>query len=912
MNGKQKAINKSITTQYEKYYQKYKKIYGDKCVILMQVGSFFEIYGSDPDDLYVDTVCNLLNIICTRKNKSINEISAVNPKFAGFTMVAFDKYLRVLQDNQWTTVVIEQVTAPPNPKRDVTQIISPGTYIDANLQTQSNFVFSIYVERLKQYGTDTYLNYVGLSAVDVSTGKVFVFETSDTLTDRTLAAHEAYRFIHSYSSNPKEVIINFEQDEDPEFINTLALSKHYSGQWHNDFMNKPSFQEKIFQKYYKSEIMSSIEFLDLEQHPHARISLCVLFQYIYEHNQTLLMRMSKPIFWDLNDYLILSHDAYEQLNLYLPGEGLKSVYDVLNHTSTSMGARLLRDQLLHPMTSIEKLEERYDRVAYYQNKTDMLKTLKTIVDLERFHRKLLLGKLHPMEFVKLVQSYEVIIGLNDDEKICAILSDKLKEYERLFCFDKMAQCKLDQMCKNFFNKGIYPEIDSLEEEKQNNFTKLNTLRTDIIQKLVKDDKKTTWNDDLVKLVKTDKEGYHLTMTKLRWKKVEKHFDYECRAMSSYVKLSNKNLRSLNANLEEIDREMAEKLLVYFLEFSQSLEANSLYEIHNYVAKLDVNLSAAHVANIYGYNRPKLVERGESYILAKDMRHPLVERVHTTETYVPNDICLGKDENGIIITGLNALGKSTLLKAVGVNVVLAQAGFFVPCSYLELAPFRTVLTRIEGNDDLLKGKSSFMVEMMDLKSIIERSNVNSLVLADELTKGTEHLSGLSILATSVQDLSSREVPFIYTTHLHRLKDIPEVKELTNVGYYYIRAEVTDKGVTINRKLERGFCDSLYGIEVARFILDKPEFIKQAFKIRNFLLDEHDTIVNCKTSRYNKDVYMDRCQWDGCNETKQLHTHHILHQEDADKHGLNDGRVRKNQESNLMVLCEKHHRKIHNKL
>lgn len=909
----------SIIHEYNNYYYKYSKIYGNKCVVLMQVGSFFEVYGSDPEDNYVDRVCNLLNILCSRKNKSITEISLSNPKFSGFTMSALDKYLRILQENDWTTILIEQTTPPPKPKRELTQIISPATYLDLVKDTHSNFVFSIYVEKLKQFKSNIYLNHVGLSAIDVTTGKIYVYETFDTLSDKTLSSHETYRFIHSYSSNPKEIVLNFSNNQkDETFINTLGLKQFYLNEFFNEEMVKIPYQNKVFGKYYSFEtnIMSCIEYLNLEQKPHATTSLCILFQYIYEHNPKLLQKIDIPQYWILNKHLLLSHDAYQQLNLYLPNDSstLLSVFDVINHTSTPMGTRLLRDRLLNPLTSIEELNKRYDAIDFYKTKTNLLKNLKSVVDLERYHRKLILGKLHPMEFVKLLQSYEIVLEISKDDNktIFKTIKQKLEEFNKLFDIELMSMCKLDQMTNNFFHSGIYPEIDELVKQKQEQENELDTLRKELIDKLTKIDPKTKNGnvDDLVKLIKTDKEGYYITMTKFRYEKIKKYFSYEGKVMSSSIKLSNKTIRQINNKLDEIEKKMSEKLLEYYLLFCSSLDSNILHEIHDYISILDVNLSNAHVSNIYGYNRPELFKEEYSWVDCKDMRHPLVERIHTEENYVPNDISLGKDEKGMIITGLNCSGKTTYARSIGVNIVLAQAGLYVACSSMKLAPFKTIITRIEGNDNMLQGKSSFMVEMMELKTIIDRSSKHSLVLGDEICRGTEQLSGLSILSASIIDLSKRHVPFIYTTHLHKIKDIPEIQELTNIGYYFMKMDINEEGIKINRKLQKGFCDSLYGIEVARFILDKPEFIKQAFRIRNYLLDKHNEITCSKQSRYNKDVYMDKCQIDGCNETKNLHTHHIKHQEDANEFGLNDGYIRKNQKSNLMVLCEKHHQEIHN--
>lgn len=912
--NKQGVIVNSMVKDYMKYYKKYVKIYGEKTILLYQNGSFFEIFDPEPDSIYADTVCNLLNIICSRKNKAIQEISYKNPRFGGFTVHSLEKYIRVLQAHNWTTVLVEQTTPPPQPNRDVTQIISPGTYIDNNIDVQSNFVFSVYVEKLKQFKSDIKLNYVGLSAIDVSTGKIYVYETADTMTDKTLAAQEAYRFIHSYNSNPKEVIVNFATERDEEFLNMLSFKKMYVNQWFNNFMTKISYQNKIFGKYYKSEILSPIEMIGLEKHEHARLSLSILFQYIYEHNPMLLSRIDVPQYWNLNEHLLLSHDAYKQLNLYSSNDtgSFTSVYDVLNQTSTPMGARLLRDRLLHPLADIDKLNYHYDQIEHYADKTDILTRLKPIVDLERFHRKLLLGKLHPMEFVKLVQSYEIIqrIAKDDNFKMHELLTSKIKEYEKLFCFENMAQCKFDQMHKNFFQKGVYPEIDKLAQEKQNNLTQLNDLRISMINKLVGLDKKVSvYSDDLVKLVRNEKEGYYMSMTKLRWQKIKDHFKFDTRQMSSYVKLTNKTIKNINDNLVEIAKDMSDKLTECYLNFCEQVDSQNLHKIHDYIAILDVYLSSAKVKNIYGYRRPILIKNDKSWVDVKEMRHPLIERIHTTETYIPNDLILGKEETGIVLTGMNSSGKSSLLRAVGVNIALAQAGFFVACSSMELALFKTILTRIEGNDDMLHGHSSFMVEMMELKSILERSNENSLVLADELNRGTESNSGIAITSATMLNLSSRSVPYMFTTHLHKIKDIEEINALTNIGFYHLKMEILDDRIVVNRTLAKGFCPPHYGIEVAKFVLKNNEFIKMAFKIRNDLLGEHNEIVKTKQSRYNKDVYVDRCEWDGCKETKQLHTHHIKEQHEANEYGLNDGRIRKNQESNLMVLCEKHHKKIH---
>jgi len=165
--------------------------------------------------------------------------------------------------------------------------------------------------------------------------------------------------------------------------------------------------------------------------------------------------------------------------------------------------------------------------------------------------------------------------------------------------------------------------------------------------------------------------------------------------------------------------------------------------------------------------------------------------------------VSKKNHKFLLDNFTVTHNSTMLRAIGVNIAMAQAGFFVACSSMELSLFKTLLTRIEGNDDMLHGKSSFMVEMMELKSILERSNQNSLVLADEVCRGTESNSGIAILSSTIIELMQHRIPFMFTTHLHKIKDIDEVQELDHLGFYHLKMEITDDKIVINRKLEKGF-------------------------------------------------------------------------------------------------------------
>ena len=361
--------------------------------------------------------------------------------------------------------------------------------------------------------------------------------------------------------------------------------------------------------------------------------------------------------------------------------------------------------------------------------------------------------------------------------------------------------------------------------------------------------------------------------------------------------------------------------------------NYLKEITEFIARVDVIKAGAKMAIEKSYIMPQIISKSElrmnsnsrdqenedgqevegqdnsSFLEIKGIRHPIIEHINQKIPYVDNNLTLGLDNlDGILLFGVNASGKSSLMKAVGINLILAQAGFFVACGEFKYYPFDYLFTRIWNNDNIFKGQSTFEVEISELKSIIKHAGNKSLVLGDELCSGTETVSASAIVTAGIKKLSKTNAKFIFATHLHFLADSQHLITLDNVKNYHLSV-VYDKvsgKLLYDRKLREGSGPSTYGLEVCKAMGLEDDFLEDAFNIRNEITNEHlGTFLNSKQSKYNQNVRITNCQV--CNNHGE-DVHHIQFQCTADNNGK-IGSIHKNRESNLVVLCKKCHNSVH---
>ncbi len=989
----------TIIDDYLAYQEQYTKKYGEKTLVIEMVGSFYEAYATNTRGYKLIEIAEKLNLILTRKDKRF-AVDESNPLMLGFPAVAVEKYLKLLIDEGFTVVVVDQVTPPPNPKRKVTAVYSMGTYIHQNLSQDSNNIMSIYIEDEIQKDGGI-LMCIGMSVVDLSTGENIVHESHSVNGDEKYALDEALRFIYSYS--PKETLV-YRKTGSNNSNKSTTMSKdaiimylelenkicHYYTDINKHFF-KIAYQNEFLKKIFPDTgMLTPIEYLDLERLPYAIISLITILDYSYQHSENIIKDIYKTKTFNNNQHLILGNNAVFQLNIFensmletVSNTKFKSLFDVVNNTSTPVGRRLLKNILVAPLTSVEEINNMYsctDELLKDELYISVEESLKFILDLERLNRKLMLSILQPFEFAGLLESYKHVNNIIKllfktknlkkklpDKVVLKKFSEFLQNTEQVFNSEELKKNNFTDIVSSFFNIGINKEIDELELQINGNLVfmqKICKVLSDNIEdvgrarfrkkagnkkkKAVSDkydqdskDAEDGENDDeKIYLKKNDREGYYLSLTKLRAKSLQKNLANKKTVKITETfsldpkKLIYKDLPKGNTKIfiEDMSSKskdtfsLKEELMTLVIEkYTEQITAyrttygHVLKQITQFVAFVDFVKSNAKTAKLYNYTKPTVIVSKKSYVKCEGLRHPIVERIRTEYEYVPHDIGLGDDMlDGLLIYGLNSSGKSSLMKATGLAVIMAQCGMFVPAKKCTICPYFSLYARITGNDNIFKGLSSFALEMTELRAILKRAGPQTLVIGDELTKGTEHTSGNAIVATVIIQLAKSGSSFIFATHLHDIAKMERIKQLKNVKCFHLSVEYDkEKDLLIfDRKLKPGSGNEVYGLTVAKYIIHDDQFLKLSQEIMNEILNKPKHILNDKTSRYNSQVYMNECQICGKklenkDSSSNLDTHHINFQKDCDKNDfiINKPHIKKNSKANIIVICKSCHHQIH---
>jgi len=932
-----------ILKEYINYHDENIKKYGENTVVLMQVGGFYEIYAVINESITIGAdiykLADILGIQVARRNKSIQEISCDNFLMAGWNTFALPKFQKILLNNNYTIVIVNQITEPPNPERAITDIISPGTVIDNYNNSDTNYLVSVFINVYpQQYSKVIYV--IALSAIDVSTGKNTIHQIQSSLSDENIWKDELFRLIHYYSA--KETIFHMDEEvklTKDDICNTFVIDEntlHYK-LYTDPCFKKPSFQNEFLKKIFNPGYLDTTEYLGLSS-PEITLSYVYMIQFIHEHKLENLTLLPKPVYKGCESNLILSHNCIYQLYL-IPSkehesEKYNSLLSILNKCDTAIGRRLCKSRLLYPILDSQILNQRYNMIESFQKDAlyEKIKpNLKKILDVEKLHRKMGLSLLTPYEFYSLHTSYtyllKIISILNDglpslshqNSDVLSNMNIFMNNYENIFELNELEKYSLTNMSTSVFKKDLYPEIDRIQND-INQSKKMINLICDKLGKYIDHKKAGAMKQD-----HNEKYGFHLYVTDNRSKTFKKSIS---NLTETIIKIEDLTLdlndvkfikRGANMHVEFKYLNDLSNSLVLAQSKIQSLNKHHylimIKELHNVklfdtivdlIGFIDLNSCLAKISIENVYSKPEIIESDKSEFMAKDIRHPIVECVQTEIEYVPNDVSLSED--GILLFGTNACGKSTLMKSIGLTIIMAQAGFFVPCSQLKYSPYTQVFTRILNNDNIFKRQSSFAVEMSELRGILKRADKNSLVLGDELCSGTETTSALSIVSAGLKTLSDLKCSFVFTSHLHQLMDINLVKSIQTLKIYHLKIEYdSQKDLLIyKRKLEEGSGPAIYGLEVCRALDLGNEFISLARKIQMEITNTSDTLVNDKLSNYNSDIVMDICQI--CLD-KSEHTHHIKEQNEADSNGIIDHH-HKNITHNLVPLCEPCHHKVHN--
>ena len=904
----------SLIEEYLNYQKKFQNKYGLNTIVFMEVGSFYELYEVNGTGKATE-VSLLLNILLTRKNKSIKQVSLKNPLMAGIPSISLSKHLSVLSSlNKYTIVLVEQTTPPPNVIRQVTEIISPGTALSPR-DAHNNFLFSCFFEKFnsKHIG-------LGLSIIDVSTGQTMVYQSLSSLDEASKPLQDLTRFIVKFQ--PNEMTITFMDFDDTDIdilLDILPDLPAFTTTEYTSSRFKVEFINDIFDELYHNDTMlSGIEFLGLEHLQLGSNSLIGLIDFLKDHNPILLKQLSKPDLITEEDDLILTNNSLFQLDVINPRtqkENMGSLFSFYDRTVTAIGSRLLKSRLTNPTSVSSELNRRYELVDFFI-KNDLFVTVRErltgTLDLERLFRKIAIGTSSPNDILSVYNSMVKIRqiqpllhsnGVIFSEDMVFNIDSIINFIESVFIIDSLESFVVNNIGINIYKPTVSIEID-------NQYQRLSVLNTEL----------TEYCDDFnqqhgtkATIDSTDKDGHFISITnsQLKNSKIDSSL-FALRKHTTKSKLFNAELSLLSDGIMLVSKKILTLTDFVFSHQIDKFYSNFRHLVENIIsdtAQLDVACNTAYIAIKNNYFKPTIVQEDSAYLNCKNLRHPIAEHLAKTD-FVQNNILLYPDALGKLIFGVNATGKSTLLKATGLAVIMAQSGLYVAAEMI-FSPFKSLFTRITTGDNIFKNQSTFTVEMLELKAILSQSTADSLILADELSHGTETNSGVAILSTSIDFLTKVGAKFIFTTHLHQVTNVSIIKnnKLVNLEHLSVDFNDNDKCFIYNRKLEPGSGDSVYGLIVAKGLgLDK-EFIRSANSILLEITSDKNNIqhlLDFNQTKYNANKLKANCELCGENA---IDTHHIEHQSKANPRNFTEnGHL--NRKSNLLSVCKGCHSDIHN--
>ena len=884
----------ALIQDYLELSVKFQQEYGTHTILLMQVGSFFEVYG-DKTHRMIDEFCRICDLNIAEKGSC---------QMAGFKDFQLEKYLKKIQDVGYTAVVYVQDETKTN--RVLGGVFSPGTYFSDSPKL-SNHITCIWIDQVQRLFPKGQYVVIGVASIDIFTGSTQLMEYTEEYRNNPTTYDELERFLSIV--NPSEVILITNVKEIESIISYAGIQC--------DLIHRiPIVQEDTVvmkrvrnceKQTYQKEILSRFG-KNMPEHPMATQAFCYLLDFVYQHNPHLVEKLSEPE-WEHPNRLVLANHSLKQLNIIDDGSvksnKYSSISSMLNECTTPMGKRAFLHLLLHPICDPVVLQREYDITEYLLGKSISL----SVKDLAKWERKLYLKKTTFACFASLCQDLSAVKKLTPDK----VVTDYLKHFDTnieevpVYCDKIMAFIREHiDIEKESIQSGIDEEYDRQKKALVEAETSLVRIQSQFNEILEQKEKK---KSDYVKIHETEK-SIGLICTKRRAALLNNavSLDFEVQSGNNYY-LLNPEIKSLCSTITHLRSSIQKEIDRVFANVLVKMEAHQtiMNTIIMFVTRIDLAYTRASLAKKYQYCKPTLVEAEKSFVDSKKLRHPLIEQIQTSEYYVTNDMSLGQGTDGILLYGTNAVGKTSFIRALGISVIMAQAGLFVPCSSFHFKPYRFLFTRILGNDNLFKGMSTFAVEMSELRTILKWSDANSLILGDELCSGTETQSAISIFVAGIQQLTSKQSSFLFATHLHEITEYEEITSIATLAMKHMAVVYNKELDTLvyDRKLQDGPGNSLYGLEVCKSLQLPQEFIEMAYQIRN-----KTSPLLSKTSKYNASHVVGLCEL--C-KRQGAEVHHLEYQKDAKEGWISkeDFFFPVNHPANLITLCEACHDEVHDK-
>ena len=781
-------------TPMMKQYMQTKEEYKD-CILFYRLGDFYEMFFDD-----ALTASKELEITLTGKNCGLEERAPM----CGIPYHAVDSYLNRLVSKGYKVALCEQVEDPKTAKgivkREVIRVVTPGTNLDTQGldETKNNYIMCIV------YMADRY----GLSVADVTTGEYLVTE----LDSQTKLMDELYKFM------PSEIVCNeafYMSGLDLDDLkNRLHMAIYSLEAWYFD----DALCRETLQEHFK---VASLEGIGLSDYECGMIASGALLKYLEETQKNSLSHMSRLTRYATGNYMVL--DSATRRNLELV-ETLRekqkrgSLLWVLDKTKTAMGARTLRKYVEQPLIDKESIVKRLDAVAELKDnaicREEIREYLNPVYDLERLVGKITYQSANPRDLIAFQSSLSMLPSvkciLKDME------SDLLKEiYEELDPLEELCDLvgraiqeepPLAMKEGGIIKDGYNEEVDRLRKAKSEGKNWLADLET-------KEREKTGIKNLRIRYNKVF--GYYLEVTN-SFKDLVPEYYTRKQTLANAERYIIPELKELEDTILGAEDKLCALEYELYCEVRNTIaaELTRIQRTAKAVAKLDVIASLALVAERNNYVRPKINEKG--VIDIRDGRHPVVEKMIPNDMFIANDTYLDDKKQRIsIITGPNMAGKSTYMRQAALIVLMAQLGSFVPASSANIGLVDRIFTRVGASDDLASGQSTFMVEMNEVANILRNATNKSLLILDEIGRGTSTFDGLSIAWAVVEYISNSKLlgaKTLFATHYHELTELEG--KISNVNNYCIAVKEKGDDIVFLRKIVKGGADKSYGIQVAK--------------------------------------------------------------------------------------------------
>lgn len=784
----------SAVTPMMQHYIKTKEEYED-CILFYRLGDFYEMFFED-----AETVSRELELTLTGKDCGLAERAPM----CGVPFHAADNYINRLVEKGYKVAICEQVEDPKLAKgivkREVIRVVTPGTnlYTQALDETKNNYIMSVaYIS-----------NRFGIAFADVTTGAFMVTEVEKLRN----FLDELYKF------SPAELICNeafcMSGVDLEELRNRLHLSVSALDNWY--------FDDDLCQRTLKDHFhVGTLEGLGLKDYDCATIAAGALLTYLLETQKNSLDHMRKITPYVTDKYMLIDSSTRRNLELtetMREKEKRGSLLWVLDKTKTAMGARMLRSFIEQPLIEEEAINQRLDAVEEINrqemDREEIREYLGPVYDLERLISRVSYQSANPRDLIAFKTSIGMIppirrlLGQFQSEELKKVYED-MDELQDLYqVLDKaiVEDPPLAMKEGGIIKDGYDQQIDDYRQAKTKGKTWLAELEAE-------EKEKTGIKNLRIKFNKVF--GYYLEVTNSFKDMVP---DYYTRKQT----LTNAE-RYITPRLKELeDMILGAEDKLYALEYDRFAEIRNMIagevdriqKTARAIAKLDAYLSMALVASRNQYVRPKINTRG--IIDIKDGRHPVVEKMITNDMFIPNDTYLDNGKNRIsVITGPNMAGKSTYMRQTALIVLMAQIGSFVPASKANIGIVDRIFTRVGASDDLASGQSTFMVEMTEVANILRNATAKSLLILDEIGRGTSTFDGLSIAWAVIEHISNPKLlgaKTLFATHYHELTELEG--KLPGVNNYCIAVKERGDDIVFLRKIVKGGADKSYGIQVAK--------------------------------------------------------------------------------------------------